>query len=381
MNSSYALFLPSTLIISGAGFMILWKSWDIRSSLFWGLSYFAWALSQFLQVFKFRALGIDSASLVQPLFLISIFLQMHGLQDRVGESEVAFRSRLAVCLSTIALTGWLATVPGAGWIILSIRLGMRLTLTVIALISMRRHLRHAVDKILFSIVIAITLAILSVAAGMIVTSYNGPVLTHHSAIVLTGQVIGNTSAIIFALAALGAIIFDVTQRYKDESLHDPLSGLPNRRHFDAHHLAEWQRAALERRYLALMIIDVDMFKAYNDSYGHAAGDRCLVRIAEAIRSCIRRRSDLSARLGGEEFVVVLPGTPASVAAVAAEDICQAVRSAAIPHERSPFGIVTVSIDVAAAVPTGDHNGTLFDAADASLYQAKANGRNRVEVRS
>jgi diguanylate cyclase (GGDEF)-like protein len=379
MSVGYTFLLPSTLVIFGTGFFIIWQIWRSRPALFWGMAYILWAACQFLQAANHQFQGINLAPLAQALFLSSIFFQMHGLQDLAGEPNVAFRSRVAICLVTIGLTSWMVFLSGVDWAVLSIRLAMRLAFTVIALTVMWRHMGRAINKILFAVVVVMTISTVLVASGMIYTSQVPIRSLIYDQFVIFGQVSANVFTIAFALSVLGTVVSDFTQRYRAEALHDSLSGLPNRRQFDAFHLAEWRRAADSRQYLSLVMIDVDMFKAYNDTYGHAAGDRCLVRVAEAIQSCVRQRNDLCARLGGEEFVAILPGTTAAGAAIVAENICEAVRSAAIPHERSPFGVVTVSAGVAAAVPAGNHDGTLFEAADASLYRAKANGRNRVEM--
>lgn len=178
---------------------------------------------------------------------------------------------------------------------------------------------------------------------------------------------------------------DVTARQTREqeletmASRDPLTGLANRRKFDDVRETEWQSAAQERQSLSLLMIDIDMFKAYNDTYGHQAGDHCLVRVAQAISRSIRRYSDFCARIGGEEFVVLLPGTSISGAKKAAEDICHAIRALGIDHVNSPHGVVTASVGLATTIPSGEDTGGLFDAADDALYRAKDKGRNRIEA--
>jgi diguanylate cyclase (GGDEF)-like protein len=160
---------------------------------------------------------------------------------------------------------------------------------------------------------------------------------------------------------------------------DPLTGLPNRRAFDDILDREWRRA---RRYevpLAMIMVDVDHFKDYNDFYGHLAGDACLKTIAEILRSNATRPEDFVARYGGEEFVVLLPETGTDGAVAAADLLCNAVRAAEIEHKRSPSSkLVTASFGVSALVPDrGAVTATLVAAADAALYEAKNAGRNRV----
>jgi two-component system chemotaxis family response regulator WspR len=158
---------------------------------------------------------------------------------------------------------------------------------------------------------------------------------------------------------------------------DGLTGLNNRRRFDEYAAAEWRRAVREQTEFALVLADIDEFKRYNDTYGHLSGDEALKRVAGAILSSCGRPADLAARFGGEEFVVVLPGTPLEGAEHVAEVIHRAVRDLAIPHAGSsvqPY--VTVSIGVAACTPSAD--ASLIDLlarADESLYAAKKAGRN------
>ncbi|MFJ4291374.1 diguanylate cyclase [Cupriavidus sp. NPDC089707] len=160
---------------------------------------------------------------------------------------------------------------------------------------------------------------------------------------------------------------------------DGLTGLSNRRYFDEYLGAEWRRAQREQTQLALVMIDVDAFKAYNDTYGHVAGDDVLRRVAAVIKDNCTRASDLPARFGGEEFAMVLPGTSPGGVRLLAEKVRRAVQGLAIAHSGSPTsGCVTVSIGGALLVPqAGEPSSRLVEVADAGLYQAKRNGRNQV----
>ena len=159
---------------------------------------------------------------------------------------------------------------------------------------------------------------------------------------------------------------------------DSLTGLANRREFEEVFAAEWWRAARERTCLALLMIDADRFKQLNDRFGHARGDECLQALAQVIAASCRRPGDLAARIGGEEFAVLLPATTSEGAQVIAERIRAAVEAgAALPEAQSAVG-TTVSVGVAATVPGVDHErAALFAAADRALYRAKEAGRNRV----
>ena len=159
---------------------------------------------------------------------------------------------------------------------------------------------------------------------------------------------------------------------------DSLTGIANRRRFDAVLEQEWLRAGREQTNLSLLIMDVDLFKSYNDIYGHLRGDECLRSIVGAVQQKIRS-GDLVARYGGEEFVVVLPGTESDGALQLAERMRRAVEDLAMPHSGNPCGLVTLSVGCATLKPrAGSASGLLVHAADRALYQAKELGRNRVQ---
>jgi len=165
---------------------------------------------------------------------------------------------------------------------------------------------------------------------------------------------------------------------------DALTGLPNRRRFDEIWQREWLRARREDSPISLLVVDVDYFKRFNDTYGHVAGDRCLAAIAAAAAAAMRRPADLCARLGGEEFVVVLPGTDGPGAWHVAEAIRRGVAELQIVHRHNDSGdggFVTVSVGVATCErPFAEDGAALLEEADRRLYRAKAEGRNRVAVR-
>jgi diguanylate cyclase (GGDEF)-like protein len=160
---------------------------------------------------------------------------------------------------------------------------------------------------------------------------------------------------------------------------DGLTGLGNRRCFDETLAVEMARAARQRAFLSLVMIDVDFFKRYNDRYGHAQGDDCLRDVAAVLRAAALRPGDLVARFGGEEFAVLLPGTGPEGALHVADTLRRAVGARAMAHEGNTAGIVTISAGVATLDPASavrpDARG-LVEAADAALYRAKAGGRNR-----
>jgi len=159
---------------------------------------------------------------------------------------------------------------------------------------------------------------------------------------------------------------------------DALTGLANRRAFDQRLAEEVSRAERHHVSLALLVVDVDHFKTYNDHYGHPAGDACLRQVAAALLECAARPIDLVARLGGEEFAVLLPHQGSAEAMRVAERCLQAVEAAAIAHAGSPVAShVTVSVGVAASSRPAQEAAALLAAADAALYRAKRQGRRRV----
>lgn len=162
---------------------------------------------------------------------------------------------------------------------------------------------------------------------------------------------------------------------------DGLTAIANRRHFDEALAHEWARAQRGGMPLALILLDVDVFKHFNDHYGHLAGDACLRTLATTLAQVgARREGELAARFGGEEFVVLLPGADLAAAAEVARHIQEAIQQLALPHEGAPHGIVTVSFGVASLQPQRDQlPEELVRRADRAMYRAKQGGRNRIEL--
>jgi diguanylate cyclase (GGDEF)-like protein len=160
---------------------------------------------------------------------------------------------------------------------------------------------------------------------------------------------------------------------------DSLTEIANRRRYDTQLESEWRRCARSGSPLSLMIIDVDHFKAYNDNFGHAAGDRVLRSIALAMSGQVGRPGDLVARYGGEEFAILLPLTERRAARLMAEELRCLVEGLHLAHPHSPVApVVTISIGGMTLIPTGGQVlPELFNRADAALYEAKRQGRNRV----
>jgi diguanylate cyclase (GGDEF)-like protein/PAS domain S-box-containing protein len=192
--------------------------------------------------------------------------------------------------------------------------------------------------------------------------------------------------------SLVGFMFDITARKQAEdkilqlqrelealSYRDSLTNIANRRMFDTLYPVEWAKARATGEPLSLVVVDIDYFKQYNDHYGHVQGDECLRRVAKALDAGASRTRDLCARLGGEEFVLVLPATDAEAAANVAARCRKLLAQQELPHARSGVGrLVTVSMGVGTIVPgAGDDASVFLDRVDRRLYQAKSAGRDQV----
>lgn len=184
-----------------------------------------------------------------------------------------------------------------------------------------------------------------------------------------------------SLVAAQDDLLRVNQQLETLAAQDQLTGLANRRSFDETLQTECRRAGREGTPLSLLLIDVDHFKAFNDTYGHVQGDACLQAVARCLQQHAQRPGDLVARYGGEELAIILPNTDAHGAQRVAEVVRRQIEALAVPHSGSAWGCVTVSVGVAAtsgAYAEGCER-KLVQAADAGLYRAKAAGRNRSEA--
>jgi diguanylate cyclase (GGDEF)-like protein/PAS domain S-box-containing protein len=179
---------------------------------------------------------------------------------------------------------------------------------------------------------------------------------------------------------LAELALHTTTNQLKELVHtDSLTDLLNRRAFDEAIETETRRSARAETALSLLLVDVDMFKAYNDSYGHPAGDECLRLVSQLLKASLKRPADLAARYGGEEFTAILPDTDAESAQMIAEGFRRALAESRLPHETSERGYVTASVGVATYMPDNVHRDALelIRTADEALYRAKAAGRDRV----
>ena len=204
-----------------------------------------------------------------------------------------------------------------------------------------------------------------------------------------GWYLARVLSLVCGITVLAALLMDSVRlfnsvaranlRLEKLSLTDPLTEIANRRAFEQRLDTEWRRATREQSPLSLVMIDIDHFKRFNDRFGHPAGDECLRQVAQFLAEGARRPWDMAARMGGEEFAVLLPQTEAEGAATVAEMFRGFIEQADLPHPDSPFERVTISLGVASVYPyaAGETQQALMDAADAALYRAKNDGRNRV----
>jgi diguanylate cyclase (GGDEF)-like protein len=202
-----------------------------------------------------------------------------------------------------------------------------------------------------------------------------------TAVVLEGQVRQRTEELHAALQEnerINRALEEANRRLEVLSTTDPLTGLANRRRFAEVLAAEWRRAQRSDVPLGAVMVDIDHFKLYNDHYGHLAGDACLKRVASALAANVRGPSDVVARYGGEEFSTILPGAGIADALRVGERLRAAVAELGEPHAGMPIGVVTISVGTASTFPAPEGNpDLLLLAADAALYRAKEQGRNRV----
>lgn len=173
------------------------------------------------------------------------------------------------------------------------------------------------------------------------------------------------------------------QKLEEMSMLDPLTQVPNRRHFEKMLIKEWARAARHHLNMAIMIIDIDYFKEYNDNYGHLLGDDCIMQVAQTIQASLKRGGDILARYGGDEFIVVLPETDREGASIVAQNIMANIKQLKIMHLYSKVSNeITITMGLAITIAEeGQSMLALIKQADEALYEAKNNGRNQYKIYS
>ena len=185
---------------------------------------------------------------------------------------------------------------------------------------------------------------------------------------------------LFGIVIAGGRLSKAYETIKRQAAFDALTGVPNRRSFSESILVEYRRSERNHESLAIIMCDIDNFKAYNDTYGHSSGDLCLIKAAQTIKTSLKRPGDFCARYGGEEFIVLLPNTPLEGAVHVAERIRSNIKKMGITHKNSlPAQVVTLSLGVTTSEGTTlvSHE-ELIEQADMALYMAKEQGRNQVQ---
>jgi diguanylate cyclase (GGDEF)-like protein len=182
----------------------------------------------------------------------------------------------------------------------------------------------------------------------------------------------------FLIIVFGNQISNTLGALQAQSHLDGLTLIHNRRYFDEYFQREYLAARRRKMPLSIIIGDIDYFKAYNDTYGHQAGDECLIQVAKALRSVLKRPGDLVARYGGEEFGIILPDTPSEGMLVLGDLLRGKIESLQIPHRASTVSeYVTISLGITTATTFASGKNALIHTADQALYRAKAQGRNAV----
>jgi diguanylate cyclase (GGDEF)-like protein len=245
----------------------------------------------------------------------------------------------------------------------------------VAMLVARDRLRSVLDLWLGVAAVCTIADVLLVGAGAGAFTV-GWYLSRVCALVASSSVL---TALIGQTATVYAQLAKTAERLRNESLTDTLTGLTNRRGFDVALGSAIRDGMRNARGAALLLIDIDNFKVYNDSFGHPAGDRCLRTVASILRKHANRTRDVAARFGGEELALIMPETTLHGATVVAERLRAAVEAAAIPQGAAAVHrVVTISIGVAAvSSAVGETPASLLAEADRALYAAKQAGRNRV----
>jgi diguanylate cyclase (GGDEF)-like protein len=290
-----------------------------------------------------------------------------------------------VLAATLAATAGLRSLPsiidGAGFGRLnSLGIGQAVVLCnlgALALVAVRLRGRTVVD-------LWLTVAMLTATLDVLLTLYGGGRYTagwYAARLLSLGTGVIVLSALLCELTSLFRKISALNEHLQLLSLTDPLTQIANRRGFDEMLDRAWRTAEREETAISLLMVDIDHFKGFNDSYGHPAGDECLRRVASLINSHARRPYDIAARLGGEEFALLMPATEEAGAAMIAERVRSGVETLMIANAASGLGHVTISGGIATLRPSGGRAppAILTETADQALYRAKTGGRNRIGV--
>lgn len=389
MGSALPLDLPTllfvtTLVVAFSGGLLISAQqprWDMGATALWGLAILLGALG-----FVLMALGQGTPWGGDGLGTAA-FLGATGLSWAAAR---VFAGRAARGWLAAAGAGlWLATLPlhlaSARWLALSCAVGAAYVLATAAELWRIRGERLPSRPAAVALLLVHAAVYAARGAYALAQGEGGPWADAVAAGMMLESLL-NTVGIAFILLAMmkERVEGRTAGQLRALAMQDSLTGIGNRRCFDERLEQEVRRARRVRASVALLMIDVDHFKSFNDEFGHPQGDACLRAVAGAVAGLVRRPGDLAARYGGEEFAVLLPGTGLAGAATLAEAMRAAVLALGLRHSAAHDG-TTVSIGVAALQPgresgwEGDAAMALVRAADAALYEAKAGGRNQVRV--
>ena len=387
LGTSYValtMFLSVSIVMMAVSAMLLWAQARVTHSgpmLVLAVAYLATAIVLFASTsaptpsWRWLAWHV--------LFAASAIAYVAARQALTRRDARAFKRAQRVVLLA-AIVGIVAIVVVAlmlddGSLTLAAPVGSALVALVafgaIAMLVARDRLRSVLDLwlgVAAVCTIADVLFVLTGAGAFTVGWYLSRVCT----VVASGSVL---TALVMQTAAVYAQLAKTAERLRNESVTDTLTGIVNRRGFDMHLEQTLSDCARCERSTALLMIDIDNFKSYNDSFGHPAGDRALRIVADVLRRHANRTRDVAARFGGEEFALIMPETNLRGGAVVAERLRAAVEGAGIPQGAGArYRVVTISIGVAAVNDAGEATpASLLIEADRALYRAKQAGRNRV----
>jgi diguanylate cyclase (GGDEF)-like protein len=290
---------------------------------------------------------------------------------------------VAVPLAIVAFVIWVPGLPvlnvyGSRTPVMAVLSGVLIVIALVAIVLLYAKSRlHSVLDICLGIAALCMIVDVSVTHAGSVTFTVGWYIARAFILIATSTVL---VALILQTANVYGQLAKTADRLRDESLTDPLTGLANRRAFDLRLAQVLADGARMNRGAAMLMIDVDNFKLFNDAYGHLGGDECLRDLCATARDCVSRTRDMVARYGGEEIAVIMAETDLRGALIVAERIRSAIEGMGIPHSRDAhYAAVTVSIGATAVDDTNGLTAEEFvSRADRALYAAKENGRNRTE---
>ena len=377
------LFVVSAVVIAFSGCVLIVARGRDRNAvalLFWGVAMLAGAVGIALLAVE-RTVGPVADAAGTAAVLAGTALSWTGAR--------VFAGRRPVLLLLLGGPGGWLLVRGLQWDgvglvpeVLAMVLGGGYTLGTAA--ELWRDRAETLQTRSAAAVLLLLHAAVYLGRAVHVAMMPGQLVSDTASVVLMFEALLHTMGMAFLLLALMKERAELraTMQLRDLAMHDGLTGLGNRRQFDGVLEMEFRRAQRRRTPLGLLMIDVDQFKAFNDTYGHQAGDDALCAVARVVGAAARRPGDLAARYGGEEFTVLLPHTDEAGAAAVARTIHDGLERLRIGHTASTHAVLTASIGVAAVMPSESNRpDRLVRAADRALYEAKAAGRNATYLAS